>query len=558
MTTIPPSLGLQRSKSFEPRRRRSDPHEKAATTIQRYVRNSAAVRRSRWLRSLWPSLKRIREKIGEELQAKYLDDDAVSAGARGTKMYTDEYLLMRESCRSDKLVKMALETAWSACSQGEATLSKTQYMSMARRVFLAILLDSDSEAAKSTQRISATKCIRSSEKDFTRDAKGKDHLTQDDFYSSWFELADLHTEGVGARLYASFILGLADKIARRVRLHGRYEWRDDRAIFAEASVSCSALGKARKQRSPTAPAVAGKGAVAAVTKTAGSKSANGKENASPTGNRAPQSSNNNSAAQGRASPNQSGQVWTRLAWLTAFDAARRAEQEVENERRRIELERQQTAATAPAAAAAAPAGTTPQAAYTALKALSAIRARPHSRLLSQQLSSASSATGLRSLSLGNARPRASSLPLADASAVPRGFPLSGSGSLATALHHARAEATSDATHAPLKPKTTNSLPPLVMREKLDSPSTGSGGLRAVRAARARAFSQDSVAQLLSCPARLDAVGSPCPSPCPSPCSVLLPVAPACASPVATSPRSKANRCAPPPLARLVSGEQLAA
>ena len=86
----------------------------------------------------------------------------------------------------------------------------------------------------------STECREISEKDWERDANGKDHLTRAEFFSSWFQLTDANTIGVQAGEYAAFILRMTDRIARvrtvDGRLVGGYEWRDDRAIWAESNV----------------------------------------------------------------------------------------------------------------------------------------------------------------------------------------------------------------------------------------------------------------------------------------------------------------------------------
>ena len=78
------------------------------------------------------------------------------------------------------------------------------------------------------------------ERDWERDANGKHHLTRAEFFSSWFQLTDANTIGVQAGEYAAFILRMTDRIARvrtvDGRLVGGYEWRDDRAIWAESNV----------------------------------------------------------------------------------------------------------------------------------------------------------------------------------------------------------------------------------------------------------------------------------------------------------------------------------
>ena len=132
------------------------------------------------LLALWPSLQTIKAKLDLDshesvIRSKYLDEEAVTAGAAGSHFYTDEQLLRRELCRTHPLVVAALAQAWEACSHGAQTLGQTAYLSMARRIYLALTLCSSDCSQKA---VSAKQLMVTALKDFESDADGKDHLTR--------------------------------------------------------------------------------------------------------------------------------------------------------------------------------------------------------------------------------------------------------------------------------------------------------------------------------------------------------------------------------------------
>ena len=106
------------------------------------------------------------------LRSTYLDREAIEAGAEGTEMYLDEQLVRREACRQGSAVKAALAAAWTACTQGEAVITKPLFLSMARRIYLALLLDPETGGE---HRISAVDCMKSAEMDWERDTSGKEY-----------------------------------------------------------------------------------------------------------------------------------------------------------------------------------------------------------------------------------------------------------------------------------------------------------------------------------------------------------------------------------------------
>lgn len=201
----------------------TDEEQAAAVTIQRCARRRRSGPSAHVL-SLWPSL--------AALRGQYLDSSAIAAGARGSILYTDAMVVAREALRTHPQVESALDVAWAAVSQGATELREEGYFSMARRLYLVLqLMGEASDGA-----FSAQDCVETTRADWEEDRRGKDHLTKADFCRCWFQLADLHTEAVSASAYAWWISSMVERIARPKQgaAQGGWEWRDDRAIMAEA------------------------------------------------------------------------------------------------------------------------------------------------------------------------------------------------------------------------------------------------------------------------------------------------------------------------------------
>ena len=466
----------------------------AALCIQRAFRAERALRRGRMLRGLWPSIAKIREEL-HSLRTKYLDPEAIEAGALKSHLYTDEQLILREICRSDANVKAAQALAWEAFSQGHGTLGKDAYLSMARRMYLVLV-------GRAKGRISATECKSVSEKEFFRDAAGKDHLTRTDLDESLFQLADVNTEGVSAAEYARFILTLVDAVARVRLVDGRragWEWRDDRAIWAELSVGQRLVASSTK----------------ALAITGGKGVASGKENKKQEGpvasSKDPSTKMMPATAPAKlASNSKAAAVFSRLSWLSAFEAARREEHALDAERARCDLDEPHTTHTDRVEEESA----VTQTWATLLKA----RSRG---LLSQRLSSLPPSSPLEAV-LPSPRPAAAAgrVPAATPIILAR-LPHRKRGSLIIALSQARDELR---TPAAVHPE-----PPLVRR-------------------RPRAFSHDFLAPIavphLQRPTSSQDDGE---GRCPAP--------PAAAAPTGASPSPRARKVnADPVLARMASSD----
>ena len=205
----------------------SDEHHTAAVVIQTRARRRRSGFSAHVL-SLWPSL--------AALRGVYLDAGAIAAGARNSILYTDAMVVAREALRTHPQIVAALDVAWAAVSQGATELRQDAYFSMARRLYLVLQLMGETKDGT----FSVQDCLESTRADWDDDRCGKDHLTKADFFRCWFQLADLHTEAVSASAYAWWIGCVVERIARPRQGamsagRGGWEWRDDRAIMAEAS-----------------------------------------------------------------------------------------------------------------------------------------------------------------------------------------------------------------------------------------------------------------------------------------------------------------------------------
>jgi len=502
---------------------------RAAVTIQLWVRTSAKTRRSQLLLRMWPALK--------ELRAKYIDDEAIKAGAVGTLLYTDEHLILRDLCRKDPFVLEALSRAWDACSQGHEVMAKTAYLSMARRLYLVL-------ATRQRGRANATECRETSEKDWMRDTHGKDHLTREDFFNSFFQLTDLNTEGrAQPGEYAAFILSMTDKITRVRTVNGKrvggFEWRDDRAIWAEASVShflnvAAAAGAAEPKttistRSKKVTAESASKFVASASPPELHRAQATQASSEPT-------------SQPSKAPQRYG-VWPRLAWLTAFDSARKAEQAVDAKRAQLDIERMQSArphdwplplpAMPPNGRSALSSVIGPRTSWAALT-----RGR---------------ARGLLSQRLEVGMPSPATMPL---SARTANASSGSSKASATSLSVAKAVLESPMPLAAAQPLTSSSLSSTLSRARAEATMSGGDGSGTTAVPRShprrqRTFSHGQLAPILRAGAHTTAFGSAPPSRPGSP-------PPTAQSAAAPSPRAlKLSGASSPPIAmvRIASGEQ---
>ena len=102
----------------------------------------------------------------------------------------------------------------------------TGYAAMIRRCYLLF------KAQRREGYIDAHEFVDEIERDWSADAGGKDGLEQADFERCWFQLADLHVDGVSAAEYASFV---SDAIAGITRPDGT--WRADSELLQQVKAA---------------------------------------------------------------------------------------------------------------------------------------------------------------------------------------------------------------------------------------------------------------------------------------------------------------------------------
>lgn len=170
-----------------------------------------------------------------------LDKDAIAAGARDGKFYTNAALMVRESLRDAPEVRDALRAVWLAMCCAEASSQEPEvyeahaphfegtvltfkvYSTMIRKVFLAVKED------KCDGKINWMTVRTCAKEDWPRDLRGGCELTELAFNRCWFELADVHVDSLRSQDYATWMLHVASRCTEW-RSHGqdkRLAWRKD-------------------------------------------------------------------------------------------------------------------------------------------------------------------------------------------------------------------------------------------------------------------------------------------------------------------------------------------
>lgn len=184
---------------------------RAACVIQRYARAHARDVFGRQLRALWPRIK--------ELKHKYEASELASE----RRKVDLESIIGRELLRSHPAVAHEIEAAWVVCTNGKSVLSKDDYFTMRRKVYL-------SEKRLRDEQPDAHECQKQLSHDWRRDSMGKLHLDKADFTEAWLRLADMHAENVSARAYTSWLRHTVLTIVHK-RPHNRFEWATDSELM---------------------------------------------------------------------------------------------------------------------------------------------------------------------------------------------------------------------------------------------------------------------------------------------------------------------------------------
>mmetsp|Transcript_19399 Transcript_19399/g.50056 ORF Transcript_19399/g.50056 Transcript_19399/m.50056 type:complete len:348 (+) Transcript_19399:76-1119(+) len=210
-----------------------DESEVGARTISVHAWPSVSLIQRAWrshrLRSRWGA-------IISSVSSSWLSDD----NEREAEFYTPAMMLRRERLwRSDE-VQRALKLAWEAVSSAaalrhlerpgaEASLSWQQYYEISRKVYIVLMKRNDPREAFLLAKL-----------DFERDTRNwpdpstpvfERRVRRQDFFRSWFELADVNTDNMEASTYASFVDTTAHTIVMRDPASGAYMLRPDAEVY---------------------------------------------------------------------------------------------------------------------------------------------------------------------------------------------------------------------------------------------------------------------------------------------------------------------------------------
>ena len=116
-----------------------------------------------------------------------------------------------------------LDHIWDATDRdGSGTIDKDEYIIMCRKVYRAIVDDTDSQEAHD-------EITRIAEEDWDADRQGHDHLNYARFTRAWFQLADHWTHDLNPESYESFLSNIFTTLTDR-DANGHIVWRDDNQI----------------------------------------------------------------------------------------------------------------------------------------------------------------------------------------------------------------------------------------------------------------------------------------------------------------------------------------
>ena len=136
--------------------------------------------------------------------------------------YTDLGLLKRESLKHHPQIRGLLDQLWEAADKnGDGGLDKEEYMVMCRKVYKAIVDDSNDEEDEAERQ-------RIAEEDWAADSHGHDTLDYRRFTTAWFQLADHWTHDLSITAYCSFLGEIKDTVTQSI--NGRIVWKDDSDI----------------------------------------------------------------------------------------------------------------------------------------------------------------------------------------------------------------------------------------------------------------------------------------------------------------------------------------
>jgi hypothetical protein len=136
----------------------------------------------------------------KSLQAQY---NPHQLSTENNPCYTRESMLRRQSLFFNSAVRYELYQIWNlADANSDSLLNREEYMAMHEAMWAALHC---SDGCKEDQKESALN-------DWERDRGDFGHLNLKRFLASWFDLADMHTEGVSETEYCDFLSGMRTRM----------------------------------------------------------------------------------------------------------------------------------------------------------------------------------------------------------------------------------------------------------------------------------------------------------------------------------------------------------
>mmetsp|Transcript_3829 Transcript_3829/g.11045 ORF Transcript_3829/g.11045 Transcript_3829/m.11045 type:complete len:614 (-) Transcript_3829:249-2090(-) len=205
----------------------------AVSTIQRCWRASRL--RRRWYGIL------------EALDDRFLTEE-MAVDAKGTAWYSPAMMLRRERLWRDPGVRAALERAWQAVvaavphakNADVDFLNWAQYAEMSRKLYLKLMRRNDPREAFLLARI-----------DWERDTRdwpdpstplNERLLGREEFYKSWFELADINTDAMDENTYRGYIEETVDMVVDVHPKTGKPSLRSDYEVMNMVARGGAAAG----------------------------------------------------------------------------------------------------------------------------------------------------------------------------------------------------------------------------------------------------------------------------------------------------------------------------
>lgn len=225
MPPPPPAGDCAKCESAERERARERAeYERAVQTVQRVVRLHQA-------RRMWTA-------VVERAKSKFLDEQAIEAGARNGKFYSNAALIVREGLRSEAAISEALTEAWRCmCTAAHNTphgepgyprgttwlglpmadrrrkrgsLGPAAYRTMLRKMYLVV------KNMNGDVQIDPHDCLESIGADWARDAgaSGSSVVDEEAFHFSWFECCDVHVASVHSNDYVEWLRRCTRRVTR--------------------------------------------------------------------------------------------------------------------------------------------------------------------------------------------------------------------------------------------------------------------------------------------------------------------------------------------------------